>query len=241
MKRKGRFYVDSRLPWLCLTILSILCPDPAKGADKQIVNIDSTVNDQSHPVTLTLDAGTSLRVNRVNSESNGQADLAVSITAQPDPVVAGNVLTYSLAVTNNGPDTASQVVLSDTLPGNALVLDTPACAQSEGGMECSLGDIPPGTRVERAIRVQTGQTGQAVNTASVSAPENDPNPANNSGTLTTAITDPLPRGNLAVIVRPKPRALKQGKKLTYRLIARNKGSTQHRSWPSHRVRFSACA
>src|SRR5262249_58707441 len=41
------------------------------------------------------------------------ADLAVGITDDPDPVVAGNNLTYTITLTNNGPDAAQNVSLID--------------------------------------------------------------------------------------------------------------------------------
>ena len=44
-------------------------------------------------------------------------DAAVcSLTPDPDPVCAGGTLTYSLTVTNKGPDQASSVTVTDALP-----------------------------------------------------------------------------------------------------------------------------
>src|SRR5439155_7007323 len=45
------------------------------------------------------------------------ADLAVTKTDAPDPVGAGNNLTYSITVSNNGPSAAAGVTLTDTIPG----------------------------------------------------------------------------------------------------------------------------
>jgi len=48
------------------------------------------------------------------------ADLAVTIDdGQPD-ATAGSRLTYTITVTNNGTDTATNVVLSDMLPGDGV-------------------------------------------------------------------------------------------------------------------------
>ena len=47
------------------------------------------------------------------------ADLAVTKTDSPDPVKVGQVLTYTIRVANNGPSSATGVVLEDKLPKNA--------------------------------------------------------------------------------------------------------------------------
>lgn len=47
---------------------------------------------------------------------SAEADLALSKTAEPDVVLAGELLTYTLVITNHGPDPATSVALSDALP-----------------------------------------------------------------------------------------------------------------------------
>src|SRR5947207_351329 len=44
------------------------------------------------------------------------ADLAITKTGSPDPVIAGDNLTYTLTITNTGPDTATAVSVTDDLP-----------------------------------------------------------------------------------------------------------------------------
>lgn len=48
-------------------------------------------------------------------DSTPSADLSVTKTSTPSSVPPGGV-TYTLAATNNGPDPATGVVLTDTLP-----------------------------------------------------------------------------------------------------------------------------
>jgi uncharacterized repeat protein (TIGR01451 family) len=50
------------------------------------------------------------------------ANLAVSKSATPTAVLPGQVVTYVVTVTNNGPSTANNVVITDVLQGNAISL-----------------------------------------------------------------------------------------------------------------------
>jgi uncharacterized repeat protein (TIGR01451 family) len=47
-----------------------------------------------------------------------EADLGISKTDDPDPVIAGTALTYTVQVTNNGPSAAQNAVIVDTLDEN---------------------------------------------------------------------------------------------------------------------------
>ena len=50
------------------------------------------------------------------------ADLAVTKTDTPDPVIAGQNITYTINYTNNGPDPAANVTVTDaTPPGTTFV------------------------------------------------------------------------------------------------------------------------
>ena len=49
-------------------------------------------------------------------EGNNSADLELSLTDTPDPIMVGNQLTYAITITNHGPLAATDVVLTDNLP-----------------------------------------------------------------------------------------------------------------------------
>ena len=55
------------------------------------------------------------------------ADLSITKGDAPDPVTAGQQLTYTLTVANGGPDAAAAVAVSDPLPaGVSFVSATPS-------------------------------------------------------------------------------------------------------------------
>lgn len=74
----------------------------------------------------------------------GPTDLGITKSNSPDPVIAGNMLTYTIVVTNSGPDTAVNVQVVDTLPAGV----TPT-----GVMMTNLGNIGAGGSVSFMMTV----------------------------------------------------------------------------------------
>lgn len=91
----------------------LVCEVNAPGIRRLVVNpVDTDALD-----TLRLRAETPVE----------ETDLAVAKTDSPDPVNAGNNLTYTIEVTNSGPTTATNVIFTDTLPaGVSFVSATPS-------------------------------------------------------------------------------------------------------------------
>ena len=120
-----------------------------------------------------------------------QADVAVGdILDSPDPVLARGTVTYTIPVTNNGPDAASSVTLLSTLSkgaafGTAAVDggDGTECTTIKGkdkGMSCDLGTIAAGATETVTITVTApGKTGTMTLTSTVSS-AGDPDPGNDS-------------------------------------------------------------
>jgi uncharacterized repeat protein (TIGR01451 family) len=127
----------------------------------------------------------------VTTLSVATADLAVTKSDLPDPVAIGGNVVYSLTVTNNGPDTASSVVLTDTLSAGATFVSASAsqgsCTQSAGTVTCNLGNINLSSSVTITITAQLSTAGSAVNSASVTAGSTDPVAANNTASATTTV------------------------------------------------------
>ena len=124
--------------------------------------------------------------------SHTLADLAVTKSASPASVTVGDNVTYTSAVTNNGPFGATSVTFTDTLPaGVTFVSATPSqgsCSESGGTVTCDLGNLANGASATVAIVVTTTAAGSISNTATVHASETDPNTGNNSATATATAT-----------------------------------------------------
>jgi uncharacterized repeat protein (TIGR01451 family) len=119
----------------------------------------------------------------------GTADLSVSLSGTPDPVVVGQQLTYSMGVANAGPAAATDVVASEVLPvGVTFVAATPTtgtCAQAAGVVTCSIGGLGSGASASVSVVVTPTQPGSVGASASVSGAQPDANSANNSASATT--------------------------------------------------------
>jgi uncharacterized repeat protein (TIGR01451 family) len=119
------------------------------------------------------------------------ADLSLVKTDSPDPVRVKEVLTYTLTVTNGGPDDATAVTVEDQLPAGVQFVSATAsqgtCTQAGGVVTCSLGSLANGASATVTIKVRPTAKGTLSNTAEVEAAEPDPNPGNNSDTETTTV------------------------------------------------------
>ena len=128
------------------------------------------------------------------------SDLIAQITDSPDPVTAGNDLTHTITLINNGPDPASAAQMSVTLaPGttftslNALgggwSCFTPPVG-SGGTINCSNPSFIGGSNfilVSTVDATVAGGTVLSVTATAISASP-DPIPGNESATATTTVT-----------------------------------------------------
>ncbi|MFA9204521.1 MAG: DUF11 domain-containing protein, partial [Flavobacteriales bacterium] len=54
--------------------------------------------------------------------ASANVDIVVNLNDSPDPVPAGGQLTYTLSVANNGPDDATGVQITNTLPAGVSLV-----------------------------------------------------------------------------------------------------------------------
>ena len=130
------------------------------------------------------------------------ADVSVTKTATPSPVVAGTPLTYVVTARNNGPSTAQAVVIGDPLPaGTAFVqlgavsgggsCSTPAIGATSGSVVCLWASIAAAaqqtaTFVVRPLASSAG--GTIDNTVSIATSTVENTPGNNSFAISTPVT-----------------------------------------------------
>jgi uncharacterized repeat protein (TIGR01451 family) len=182
----GTYTVTEDDPTPAFDLTGLTCVDPDGG---------SSVNLGTRSVTVDLDPGETVECTFVNRRI--EADLSISKSDSPDPVLAGQTLTYTVTVNNAGPDMAQNVVVMDTLPsGVTFVSATPdqgSCSEGGGVITCNLGNIANGAsaNVVIVVTVDAGTSGTITNSVSVVSGTADPNSSNNTVTETTTVNVPV--------------------------------------------------
>jgi uncharacterized repeat protein (TIGR01451 family) len=152
------------------------------------------------------------------------ADLSVTQTDSPDPAVTEDEITYTVVVENSGPDTATEVVATDTLPaGTSLVGAPPACEpfpEEPDPLTCHLGTLASGEKGGFQVTVHADSPGDPQNEVEAQSEIADPDTPDNVDNETTRID---PSADLSVALKDAPDPVLVGDQLTYSLTIANGG------------------
>lgn len=162
------------------------------------------------------------------ASAEASADISVSKTGLPSTAEPGELLTYTVTVSNSGPDSAENVVLYDEVP--------PELANAEfsvdGGLTWNnwsnpylLGELAAGQSRTVLIRgrVLPSACGLISNTAVASGTTPDPNPDNNTDTENTPVEGTGSGADLSIQKTAYPNPAIRGQYLTYTLTVNNLG------------------
>ena len=198
------------------------------AAGTVITDIDNVTAGTSDPVLTNNSATVQTTVGLATT-----ADLSITKTNAPNPVIAGTNLTYTIVVTNNGAGPATTVAVTDAIPANTtFVSATPVpaagwtCSVSGGTLTCSNPLLAAGasTTITVVVTVNAGTAaGTPIsNTANVSTATTDPNPNNNSATA-TAVVATAGQADLSVVSAASPNPVTDGNNITYTQSVTNNG------------------
>ncbi|MEM8930778.1 MAG: FG-GAP-like repeat-containing protein, partial [Acidobacteriota bacterium] len=129
----------------------------------------------------------------VNPGGTPSADLRIlAITDSLDPAMAGDNVTYTVTVANDGPWAAEAVSVAQTLPSGATLVATSGCTNDPMASPCSLGTIRLGESVMFTVEVTLpgDASGSVTYTATASSSTGDPDAGNNSEDEITSIQEP---------------------------------------------------
>ncbi|HEX9316892.1 MAG TPA: DUF11 domain-containing protein, partial [Actinomycetota bacterium] len=123
--------------------------------------------------------------------TTASTDLGITKTG-PATATAGGPIAYTLTATNNGPDAATGVTVSDTLPAGvgfaSATSSQGTCTNASGTVTCDVGSLASAASATITINATAPATaGSVMNTATISGNETDPNPANNSASASIQV------------------------------------------------------
>jgi uncharacterized repeat protein (TIGR01451 family) len=126
-------------------------------------------------------------------------DLVVSVSAGPNPALSGQNVTYIVRVNNLGPSTATNLVMTDVLPAGTTFVScssqhifatcTGPSAGSTGTVTGKINTLEPNSGINFNIvaKITAAPGTSVVNTASATSFRPDPNPSNNSASVTSFV------------------------------------------------------
>jgi large repetitive protein len=163
----------------------------------------------------------------VAPEPGSTADLVLSKTVDVAAPAVGEVVTFTLTVLNQGPATATGVNVVERLPsGYDYVASTPSQGVYDAATGAwAIGTLANGAHVTLTLRARVLSTGDYANQATVIGREPDPNPDDNTDTVTPEPVAPEP-GSTADLVLSKTvdvAAPAVGEVVTFTLTVLNQG------------------
>ena len=145
---------------------------------------------------------------RVDAPSADSTDLSIALAAVPNPVAANSTLTYTINVTNHGPNDAENVTVTDRLPDGNVQFQSVSgigwtCIALGQIVTCTRPLVIVGAAPTITIAITTpSQFTTLVDTATVATDTTDTNSSNNSQML--PVTGATPLADLSITLDDSP-------------------------------------
>lgn len=181
-------------------VLSLTFTASAAELDRELSN-----NTQTETTTVTSDA-----------------DVALDLGSGAGVVYTGERFFLATHVSNLGPAPATGVTATLRLPAGLSVAFGASCIPDGAASVCTIGpiDLPPSTGSVALVEMSGSSAGVYTVSGSVGANEPDPQPANNTDSVTVTLT---PAADVAVTVAESADPTAPGKALTYTMTVINYG------------------
>lgn len=196
-------------------------------------NEESTPVPNPVPVTAAADGYTTTPVESAYIKIGQEANISITKIDSPNPVIAGNLLTYTITITNNGPASAEGVILDDVIDNVGVFKDGTLQYRYKvndgtwsdwfsfsGPLHLDLGTIFNGKtaviEMNGIIDPSTPKNTAIINTATA---DTTTTPGPKVATSTTTVDT---QANL-VVTKTSPTTVTAGNQLTYTVTVTNNG------------------
>lgn len=159
------------------------------------------------------------------------ADLEITKTADVSEITQGGDVNYTITVTNNGPDEATDIVVNDFIAGPFASVSNiqinpvvGSCSELNGLLTCTVPTVPstPGfNSFTVTYTVTTDASGALSNLAVVAGAVSDPIQDNNAAAYQVNVVDASADISISKVVNPNPGLV--GDTFTYTLLVKNAG------------------
>jgi uncharacterized repeat protein (TIGR01451 family) len=191
------------------------------------------ISNNASVISTTSDPNGANNGQNVTTTVSTSADLSVVKTG-PANALNSAVVAYTITATNAGPSNALTVTLSDPIPagttfasfaqntGAPFNCTTPAVGGT-GTVNCTIASFPSAATATFTLSITTGSqpASVATNTVTIGSTTPDPNNANNTSTVVTAVA--APSTDVAITKTATPNALLPNSAETFTITVTNNG------------------
>ena len=196
------------------TTFTISVKTSPSASSGQISNTATITSATSDPDTSN---NSSTAITGIDAISSASADVSIDSVLGSTSAASGSTFSFQVVASNKGPSAAHHLQLIDNVPANATFVSatifdpiaafscvTPAVGTS-GPITCTASTLDLRSASDQPIFLFTFRINNGVapgtlltDTATLSADETDPNPANNSGSRATTVTSQAASADVAV-------------------------------------------
>jgi uncharacterized repeat protein (TIGR01451 family) len=155
----------------------------------------------SHVNVVTV-TGTDTSGNTLTDSDDARVDFTprlidlVIVKNATSPTPLNGIVTYTMTITNKGPDIATNVQVADPAPAGIIYLSVnpgaPTCTVTPSLLTCNLGTLEVGQSRTITLRARATQVGRHTNTATVTGEGGrETNPADNVDSAVTLVPKPF--------------------------------------------------
>jgi len=178
------------------------------------------VDNTAEVATSNAGSGSSSASTCVQEAAQSLVDLAITKTGSPSTVTLPGNITWTMVVTNNGPDADTGVTITDPMPaGNTFVSASSTQGTCTGGaiLNCDIGNMAAGATVTITLVTTPSTPGTVTNTATVVGNKPETNTGNNTASASVVVASnvtPPPKVFCVAVSKVTPRQLFVGRKTT---------------------------